>query len=589
MRELQGPNAGAVYELRDLCVLGRALDCQVHIRDLTVSRRHARISKVDGRYVVEDLGSGNGTYVNDKAVTRHFLSHRDVIRVCSARFEFQEHEQRPDAVTYVGDPAAMAQIVKRVDAAQPLFRQDAAALTTVTDPKAVIAMAERLETIYAVSEAISSILDLDELLPEIVNRVFAVFPKAERVLLMLTGDDGHLVPKVVKRRSETDDAEVKVSQTILHEVTTQRNAVLSHDAMEDQRFKGGRSVANFGIRAMMAAPLVWRTEVLGVLYLDSFGIAAFTQADLSLLTGIAGQSAGAVGNARLHEELLKRQRLERDLHLAERIQQSFLPRKIPKVRGYSFSARYDPAYEVGGDFYDFIRLPDDRLGLVVADVSGKGVSAALYMARLTRDLRYFALAESDPARVLGWMNRAVIEFGQDDMFVTLLYAVLDAHGRRLHFANAGHMPPVVRRRDEGDVLVLDQVSGLPLGVLPDAEYEADSFELIPGDSVMLYTDGLVEAMSPSREMYGMARLVQAMASGPSDAALLLERALTSCRDHVGDAPQFDDTTVVCVGLEHPDRPPDAAITAREEPPRTGEIDLNQGAYRSRRPRPRTRS
>jgi sigma-B regulation protein RsbU (phosphoserine phosphatase) len=535
---------------------------------------------VDGRYMVEDLGSGNGTYVNDKAVTRHFLSHRDVIRVCSARFEFQEHEQRPDAVTYVGDPAAMAQIVKRVDANQPLFRQDAAALTTVTDPKAVMAMAERLETIYAVSEAISSILDLDELLPEIVNRVFAVFPKAERVLLMLTGEDGHLVPKVVKRRSESDEAEVKVSQTILHEVTTQRNAVLSHDAMEDLRFKGGRSVANFGIRAMMAAPLVWRTEVLGVLYLDSFGIAAFSQADLSLLTGIAGQSAGAVGNARLHEELLKRQRLERDLHLAERIQQSFLPRRIPKVRNYTFSARYDPAYEVGGDFYDFIRLPDDRLGLVVADVSGKGVSAALYMARLTRDLRYFALAETDPARVLGWMNRAVIEFGQDDMFVTLLYAVLDAHGRRLLFANAGHMPPVVRRKDEGEVLVLDQVSGLPLGVLPDAEYETDTFQLVPGDSVMLYTDGLVEAMSPAREMFGMERLTAAMAEGTSDAAQLLERALTRCRDHVADAPQFDDTTVVCLGLE---------AQAPEDAPRTGEIDVGQGAYRSRRPRPRTRT
>lgn len=560
-----------------MCTLGRALDCQVHIRDLTVSRRHARITKVDGRYAIEDLGSGNGTYVNDTSVSRHFLSHRDVIRVCSVRFEFQEQQQRPDAVTYVGDAASLAQIVKRVDANRPRVQQDAAALTSLTDPQELLTMAERLETIYAVSDAISSILELGELLPEIVNRVFAVFPMAERVLLMLSDEDGNLRPEVVKRRSERDDAEVKVSQTILQEVFTQRHAVLSHDAMEDLRFKGGRSVANFGIRAMMAAPLVFRSETLGVLYLDSFGIAAFAQADLELLTGISGQCAVALGNARLHEELLKRQRLERDLQLAERIQQSFLPRRIPKLRGYTFAARYDPAYEVGGDFYDFIRLPDDRLGVVVADVSGKGVSAALYMARLTRDLRYFALAETDPARVLGWMNRAVIEFGQDDIFVTLIYVVLDTARRRIEVANAGHMPPVVRRRAEGDVVVLDEVSGLPLGVLPEADYETETFQLAPGDSVMLYTDGLVEAMSPAREMYGMDRLRRAAARGSSDAAAFLDRALTSCRDHVADAPQFDDTTVVCIGLQ-----PDAG---RAEPPPTGEVDT-RGVSRGRRPRRR---
>ncbi len=551
----------------------------MHIRDLTVSRRHARITKVDGRYMIEDLGSGNGTFVNDNSVSRHFLSHRDVVRVCSARFEFQEQEQRPDAVTYVGDPASFAQIVKRVDATRPRVQQDAAALTSLTDPKELLAMAGRLETIYAVSDAISSILDIDELLPEIVHRVFGVFPSAERVLLMLADENGEMRPEVVKRRSESDDAEVKVSQTILHEVVTQQQAVLSHDAMEDMRFKGGRSVANFGIRAMMAAPLVYRNESLGVLYLDSFGIAAFAKADLELLSGIAGQSAVALGNARLHEELLKRQALEQDLQLAERIQQSFLPRRIPQLPHYTFAARYDPAYEVGGDFYDFIDLPDDRLGVVVADVSGKGVSAALFMARLTRDLRYFALAEADPSRVLSWMNRAVVEFGQDDIFVTLIYVVLDASNRRIQVANAGHMPPVIRRRPLGETVALDEVSGLPLGVLPEADYETETFQLEPGDSVMLYSDGLVEAMSPAREMYGMPRFIETASVGSSETTAFLDRVLTSCRDHVADAPQFDDTTVVCFGL-HADAPQDTA-------PRTGEIDL-RGSVRSRRPRASSR-
>ena len=521
----------------------------MQIRDLTVSRRHARLRRTDGRYFVEDLGSGNGTLVNDEPVAHRALRHGDLIQVCSARFRFEEVEL-PREVTVVGEREKSAHIVDTVDANRPVMRQDALALTTLTDPKQLLELSRRLETTYAVSEAISSILDLDELLPEIAGRVLDVFPKAERVLLLLGEEDApSLVPKAVKRRAGTERGELQLSRTILEDVIQNHRAVLSHDAREDQRFKAGRSVANFGIRAMMAAPLIWRGEVLGVLYLDSHGVASFAQADLHLLTSIAGQCAAAVGNARLHEELLKRQRLEQDLQLAERIQQSFLPRRIPKIDRFTFAARYDPAYEVGGDFYDFIHLPDERLGVVVADVSGKGVGAALYMARLTRDLRYFALAETDPARVLAFMNQAVVDFGQDDMFVTLIYVVIDERSRELTIANAGHMPPLVRRAKQGSVRLIDDVAGLPLGVLPETDYDSELFALQPGDSVMLYTDGLVEAMSPGREMFGIQRLMESVAHGSSAVSDIIDRTLKQRREHVQDAAQFDDTTIVCFGLD----------------------------------------
>ncbi|MEL7367415.1 MAG: SpoIIE family protein phosphatase [Myxococcota bacterium] len=562
LRAIGGPNAGAVYELKDNVVLGRALDCQVHIRDLTVSRRHARITRAEGRFMVEDLGSGNGTFVNDQAVRKHLLQHGDVIRVCNARFEFQEAKPTTTSVTVINANQSSPQIVKTVDANEPLLRQDAQALTTLTNPRELMLMAGRLKTIVAVSDAISSILDLDELLPEVLNRLFDVFPKAERAIVMLVDEKGEqLIPKAIKRRRQDDQEELQISRTILQDVINRRHAVLSHDAMEDQRFKSGVSVANFGIRAMMAAPLVWRAEAVGVVYLDSQGIAAFSQTDLELLTGIAGQAAAALGNARLHEELLKRQRLEQDLHLAERIQQSFLPRRIPAIDGYTFAARYDPAFEVGGDFYDFVRLPDNRLGIVVGDVAGKGISAALYMARLTRDLRYFALAESDPARVLEWMNRAVAESGHDDIFVTLIYAVLDASHRRLTIANAGHMPLVVRRKAAGEVRVLDEKSGLPLGVLPDTTYESEVFELRQGDAALMFTDGLVEAMNPQREMFGMQRLIEVVEVGESKADSMMERVLQTCQRHVLDAPQFDDTTTVAVSLDVSERSASHAIPA----------------------------
>ena len=172
-----------------------------------------------------------------------------------------------------------------------------------------------------------------------------------------------------------------------------------------------------------------------------------------------------------------------------------------------------------------------------------------YMARLTRDLRYFALAESDPAGVLKWMNRAVSDSGQDHIFVTLIYVVLDAKNKLATIVNAGHMPPILRNRREGEVVSLDKVSGLPLGVLPDTEYEAETLELRPGDSMMLYTDGLVEAMNPQQEMLGIERLTEILGQGSSDANTLLVRAVQACQKHVVDAPQFDDTTIVCLGLD----------------------------------------
>ena len=178
-------------------MLGRALDCQVHIRDLTVSRRHARISRRESGYVIEDLGSGNGTFVNEEPVVHHNLAHGDSIRIASASFTFEEVVSNPTSVTMVGTLESEPQIVKVVDASRNIFNE-AQALTSSGNPKAIQIMAARLRTVYAVSEAISSLLDLDELLDEILNRLFETFPRAERGFLMLKeADSDELTPRAV--------------------------------------------------------------------------------------------------------------------------------------------------------------------------------------------------------------------------------------------------------------------------------------------------------------------------------------------------------------------------------------------------------
>lgn len=543
---VDGPNAGTVFPIEDECILGRAADCHVVLQDLTVSRRHARILRSGGAYAIEHVSAVNQTIVNGSAVmTSTLLRDGDVIQVGGISLRFSAKSFAIAAATTVlGSVDQEPQIVRKVSAKSSIL-DGAGALTS---PAEFQKMADRLKTVNAVSKAIAHILDPQDLLPEILRYLLSVFPDAMRSSVLLQGDvEGEMIPKAVRCRRERDHREISVPKTILRQVLTEREAVLSRDAKMDDRFQHGLSVQSAGVRSMMCAPMIWRNETLGVIYLDCESLGAFAQTDLELLNGIADQAATAVGVAHLHSELMRRQRLDQDLELAERIQKNFLPQAMPSIAGYDFAASYTPAGNIGGDFYDFIDLPSGRLAIVAADVSGKGVGAALYMSRLTRDLRFFALSEPDPGCVLQKMNGAVLESGQDNMFLTMVYVLLDAPKGELTIANAGHMPPIVRHKGEGRVDVLEDVSSLPLGILPDSEFEVQRFLLEGDDTVMLFTDGLVEAMSPSREMFGMERLRAAISRGPSRASAMLERAITEMHRHVAGAPQFDDTTVVCMG------------------------------------------
>jgi serine phosphatase RsbU (regulator of sigma subunit) len=303
----------------------------------------------------------------------------------------------------------------------------------------------------------------------------------------------------------------------------------------------------------MHAPMIFGDVAHGVLNVRTTerGGTPFTQGDLDLLTGVAAQSAMAMQNAKLHQESLKQQRLQQDLLLAEQIQKSFLPRQLPAVDGMEFVAEYRPAYAIGGDFYDVFWLGGERLGMFIGDVSGKGVSAALLMARISSDLRVAALAEVDPGAALQRVNRAVLERRQPDIFVTEIYLTLDVRTREVTLANAGHLPPLIRRRTEGELARIEGTAGTPIGIFDEAIYEASTVRLEHGDTLILYTDGVLEATSAALEQFGFDRLEQSLAAGPSTPAELAHRLLRDLRAHVGEAPQYDDLTLVACGVSDP--------------------------------------
>jgi len=308
-------------------------------------------------------------------------------------------------------------------------------------------------------------------------------------------------------------------------------------------------VLNFSIRSMMCAPLMAAGKALGAIHLDTMQAGRhFTRDDLALFTAIANQTAVALHSTRMHEELRKRQSVEQDLAMARHVQHSFLPADLPRLPGFDFAASYRAALEVGGDFYDFIALPDGRLGIAVGDVMGKGMPAALMMVRVMSDMRYLAIANPEPAFVLERLNAGLARSGSGNAFVTLVFMLLDPTTRRLTLANAGHYPPLLRCAG-GEVKEVDDVeSGLPLGAEPDMRYEQESVALGEGDCLVAFTDGVTEAESAAEELYGTERLRAALRAAGPTAACVVSHLLEDIRNFVGDTPQSDDLTLVSMKI-----------------------------------------
>jgi len=225
------------------------------------------------------------------------------------------------------------------------------------------------------------------------------------------------------------------------------------------------------------------------------------------------------------------------------VQQGFLPHSVPQLPRFQFAAHYDPAFHVGGDFYDFIDLGDGRLGVVLADVSGHGVSAALFMARLSSHIRSIATIEKEPYRVFS-RTQALLEDNQDGMFATILYLVLDPVTGTVLVSNAGHMPPIHRRPREGNVRSMNEISDIMLGVMPTEAIRVHTFALTPGDTLFLYSDGLVEARNEEGLMYGVDRLVWVCGQGDASAPAMLNQVLRDFDGFIGRQEHGDDVTIV---------------------------------------------
>jgi serine phosphatase RsbU (regulator of sigma subunit) len=344
---------------------------------------------------------------------------------------------------------------------------------------------------------------------------------------------------------------VRISRTIVQGVMAAKHAILSADASSDKRFKASESIVDFQIRSVMCAPLVnSQGEVSGVIQIDTSDQRnRFSRDDLEVLASVACQAAIAVENAELHETVIRDQKRSRELELAHDVLRGFLPSSAPRIEGYDFFHFYEPANELGGDYYDYIPLSGQRLAVVVADVSGKGIPASLLMARLSADVRYCLASEPSPAAAVAQLNRVFFSLGWEDRFVTMVLAVLDPLRHEVTLVDAGH-PPAYLQHAGKVIEAVDQASArLPLGVLDDAQYEQVSHPLAPGDQLVLYTDGISEAMNEKNELYGFKRLFEQVAAPCADVAAHGRSILGDVKAFVGKRSQSDDMCLVCLGRE----------------------------------------
>jgi sigma-B regulation protein RsbU (phosphoserine phosphatase) len=296
-------------------------------------------------------------------------------------------------------------------------------------------------------------------------------------------------------------------------------------------------------------PLVARGRLVGAMIVglqrDRLGRTPFSNRRINILNGIAQQAATAVVNNQLYKESSERARMQQELDVAHTIQASFLPDGSPNIPGCSVATFWQAARQVGGDFYDFLPLGDDKWGMVIADVADKGVPAALFMALTRTILRAVAFSNSDPAHVLVRANEIIAREARSDLFVTVFYGVWDPATERFSYANAGHNPPLLMQPNGNFQTLLGH--GVALGILPEIQMKSHTMSLRPGETLIIYTDGVTEALNEDFDEFGLQRLqVAARTAARQPAAAIIQQITDNIRDHTGQTAQFDDMTLMVI-------------------------------------------
>jgi sigma-B regulation protein RsbU (phosphoserine phosphatase) len=536
--------------------IGRSARNDLCIPDPFASRVHAEIRREGDRYILQDLNSANGTLYNGSNVDTIIpLTSGGRIQIGETEIVFDDGGKKSAGGATMITDQTPTPLPESTIAFSSTDRTTSGLLEAIEGARAkpdrgttrpAAKQGDLLALISKVGVTLLASVGLNETLEQIVSLVFEAVPADRCLIMMREASSEELKVRVARLREGGGDVgEIRVSRAVLEEVIGKGKSVLTSDAMHDPRFMSGTMTLQ-GIRSVLAVPLGVGEKVFGIVYADSpISEERFSEDHLKVLTTLASVAAIRVENARLLEEQIERERLEHELQLASEIQQRFQPTAPPHVEGYELQGISFPCYEIGGDYYDFIRRKDGHLLIALGDVSGKGTAAALLMSSLHASVHAQASSSCSLVETINAVNRYLAENIPSNRFVTLFYAELDPESGTLCFLNAGHNPPLIVRVS-GTVEQLSS-GGLPLGIKPDAEYREGRTQLHPGDVLVIYSDGVSEANNPSGEEFGTPRLQDVVVRNlDSTAARIRDRIEDALTKFAQGAPAADDITLVIV-------------------------------------------
>jgi serine phosphatase RsbU (regulator of sigma subunit)/pSer/pThr/pTyr-binding forkhead associated (FHA) protein len=520
-------------------VIGRSMSSDLSVPDRYLSRQHARLYRSDDQWLIEDLDSRNGTYVNGLRITE------------PTRVKVGDMVTMSASTIRVMDRSGVAPTMTRQEMSGSVFRPATELVAASThlpeaaerEDDSIRRSAERLSLLNQVHQTLATTIDLAELLDTILDRMFDHL-KPEQGTIFLRGPEGDLY-RAASRPASAGEDEIVVSQSLSREVVERGMAALVHDVRLDDRFAGAQSLVDAGVRSLIAAPLADPRGTQGMIVLSSSArVRVFSEEDMQLLSSLASVAALRIRNLSLAEEAAERRRLQKEVTLARQIQMALIPDELPTAEGYEIYGGNSPWEGVSGDYFEVIeRGQGCECVMLIADVSGKGIAASL----LTTYIEALSTAPIEdglpPDEVFERVSRRLYKRTPHERFATAFLAVLDRPTSMIRYANAGHSPGLVVRSG-GEVDWLGS-TGLPLGLLATGEYHSKEVTLAVGDTLVLYTDGITEALNPDGEEYGAERLrsvCQQNADKPlDDIALALDDDLARFSAGV---PFADDRTLV---------------------------------------------
>jgi serine phosphatase RsbU (regulator of sigma subunit)/pSer/pThr/pTyr-binding forkhead associated (FHA) protein len=511
---------------------------QLAIPDRRISRNCAAILSEGGQYILEDRGNQLGVFVNGERISRRNLQEGDAVTFgVENSYQVVFHSVAPES------------------SIENLLTRMGRIPSSETSPVGL----GKLNLLLEATMLLHSQLPLDAVLEAMLDRAITI-TNAERGLLLETTSSGSLLHRLARRAGGVGMPTEGFSptQTALRMAVESQTGVITGDLQQaDVALQGAQSIIAQRLRSVVAIPLyamsrastaesivnIQRGQFLGIIYLDSRRPAAFSKLDRQILDALAIEAASILDNARLVERERQRQRLEQELSIAREIQQALLPRGFRDYPHLAISGVNTPCHAVGGDYFDVFPMSNERTAFVIADVAGKGIGAALLTTMLQGALSGMTLG-TDPARVFSHINDFLCKHTEVGRYATMFFGMLDREGN-LDYFNAGHPSPLLIRR--GEVIEIFTEGSFPVGLIPDAKYEAVRETLEPGDTLVLFSDGVTEAADLEERMFGVPRLSEALA-GQHEAPLdqLQKRVMDSVENFSRGANQADDITLLFI-------------------------------------------